>query len=141
MDLHDIWTVENSESKFWKFLPCNFKTKSMGANVWYNIFSCTIKKYTILAFTGKKNHVSKVILKNFGTICIAIAYVDCRQRCSLKGVNNFFIEKYELSAFQRRVERYSMRLSYSSTLIWILLSKSIIFENQKNEFVSILSRI
>ena len=55
MDLHDIWTVENSDSKFWKILTCNFTTKSMGANVRHNIFSFMIKKYTTLAFTGKKS--------------------------------------------------------------------------------------
>ena len=60
---------------------------------------------------------------------------------NFEGVKNFFIKKYGPSAFQRRVAHYSSRLSYSWALVWNLLSKVIIFEKLKNEFVSILVRI
>ena len=41
------------------------------------------QKVHTLSFHWEKNEVSEAILKNFGTFCISIPYVDSAQRCSL----------------------------------------------------------
>ena len=48
-----------------------------------NSLCLSIRKYTFLTLTGKNGDLES-ILKNFGTLFTATAYLDSTQRCSLK---------------------------------------------------------
>ena len=75
--------LKRVRTKVWLFVCCDFATTFSRANVCHKNFGFTVKKYTLSAFTGKKNEVSEAILKNFGTFCISTAYPDSAQRSSL----------------------------------------------------------